>query len=138
MPAKKTTLRKEARQRQPQPAISEEMKAWSTALATETADWPHISQRSFFGFTALYYREKIFALLPRSRNLESANTIAFKIESPATSLRERLRSDGRVGSMQHENARWFTFLISSNADLHEALDWLGQAYEAARKVRKAK
>lgn len=129
---------KKARQRHAQPAISEEMKAWSTALATEAGGWPHVSQCSFFGFTALYRREKIFALLPRSRNLESANTIAFKIKSPATSLRERLRSDGRVGSMQHENACWFTFLISSNADLHEALDWLGQAYEAARKVRKAK
>ena len=127
---------KKARQRHPQPAISEEMKAWSTALATETADWPYISQRSFFGFTALYYREKIFALLPRSRNLESANTIAFKIESPSTSLRERLRTDGRIGSMQHENARWFTFLISSNTDLHDALDWLGNAYDAARRIKK--
>jgi hypothetical protein len=138
MAAKKTTLMKKAGQRHPQPAISEEMKAWSTALVTETADWPYISQRSFFGFTALYHREKIFALLPRSRNLESANTIAFKIESPATSLRERLRSDDRIGSMQHENARWFTFLISSNADLHNALDWLGHSYEAAGKRRKSK
>jgi hypothetical protein len=129
---------KKARQRHAQPAISEEMKAWSTALATETADWPHISQRSFFGFTALYHREKIFALLPRSRNLESANTIAFKLESPATSLRERLLSDGRIGSMQQENARWFTFLISSNADLHDALDWLGNSYEAAGKRKKSK
>lgn len=129
---------KKVRERHAQPAISEEMKAWSTALTDETADWPHLSQRSFFGFTALYRGEKIFALLPRSCNLESANSIAVKIESPAASLRERLRGDGRIGSMQHENARWFTFLISSNADLHDALDWLGQAYEAAGKREKSR
>lgn len=129
---------KKARQRHPQPDISEEMKAWSTALATETADWPHISQRSFFGFTALYRREKIFALLPRSRNIETANTIAFKLESPAPAIRKQLTDDGRIGSFQQENARWFTFLISSNADLHDALDWLGHSYEAARTMRKTK
>lgn len=126
------------RERQGQPGISEEMKAWSTALATETADWPHISQRSFFGFTALYRREKIFALLPRSRNIETANTIAFKLESPAPAIRKQLTDDGRIGSFQQENARWFTFLISSNADLHDALDWLGHSYEAARTMRKTK
>jgi hypothetical protein len=136
--AKKTTLMKKASKRHSQPAISEEMKAWSTALANETADWPHISQRSFFGFTALYHHEKIFALLPRSRNLESANTIAFKLESPAPAVRKQLTDDGRIGSFQQENARWFTFLISSNADLHNALDWLGHAYEAAAKRRKSR
>lgn len=129
---------KKARQRHAQPAISEEMKAWSTALENETADWPQISQRSFFGFTALYRREKIFALLPRSRNIESANTIAFKLELPSAAVRKQLTNDGRIGSFQQENARWFTFLISSNADLHDALDWLGHAYEAARTIRKTK
>lgn len=124
--------------RHPQPAISEEMKAWATALATETADWPRTTQRSFFGFTALYRGDKIFAVLPRSRNLESANTIAFKIESPPVSIRERLGSDPRIGSMQKDNARWHTFLLSSNADLHDALDWLGDAYTAAGKRKKPK
>ena len=66
MPAKKTTFGKKAGQRHPQPAISEEMKAWSAALVTETADWPYISQRSFFGFTALYLpRKDIRAATPQ-------------------------------------------------------------------------
>lgn len=127
---------KNVRERHAQPPISEEMKAWATALAAETADWPHLTQRSFFGFTALYRGKKIFALLPRSRNLESANTIAFKMESPTAALRNLLSNDARIGSMQHENARWFTFLLSSNADLHGALDWLGQAYTAAGQRKK--
>ena len=120
-----------------QPPISEEMKAWATALAAETADWPHLSQRSFFGFTALYRGERIFAMLPRSKNLESANTIAFKIETLPNNLRNRLASDLRIGSMQQENSRWHTFLLSSNTDLHDALDWLGHAYRAAQKVKKS-
>jgi hypothetical protein len=132
------TLKKKPGQRHGQPAISDEMKAWSTALTTETADWPQISQRSFFGFTALYRREKIFALLPRSRNLENANTIAFKLESPSAAVQKQLSNDGRIGSFQQENARWFTFLISSDADLHDALDWLGHACDAARTIRKIK
>lgn len=122
----------------PQPPISEEMKAWATALAAETADWPQLSQRSFFGFTALYRGEKIFAMLPRSKNLESANTIAFKIETPPANLRERLASDRRIGSFEQENARWHSFLLSSNADLHDALDWIGHAYTAGSKRKKSK
>jgi len=121
-----------------QPPISEEMKAWATALATETADWPGLSQRSFFGFTALYRGEKIFAMLPRSRNLESANTIAFKIDTLPTNLRDRLTEDGRIGSIQEGNSTWRTFLLSSNADLHDALDWIGHAYTAAGKRKKSK
>ena len=123
--------------RQPQPAISEEMKAWATALASETAEWPQTTQRSFFGFTALYRGKKMYAALPRSRNLESANTIAFKIEVSSSAIRRRLESDPRVAAMHEGNARWYNFLLSSNADLHDALDWLGHAYTAAGRRKKA-
>ena len=123
--------------RQPQPAISEEMKAWVTALAAETADWPHTTQRSLFGFTALYRGKKMYAALPRSRSLESANTIAFKIEHPSAAIRRRLESDPRVGSMHEGNARWHNFRISSNVDLHDALDWLGHAYTDAGRRKEA-
>src|SRR5260221_6647070 len=45
------------------PKVSEQMKAWSSALEAEVADWPHASTRSFFGFTAVYRKDKIFAAL---------------------------------------------------------------------------
>jgi hypothetical protein len=128
---------KHPRARHGQPAISEEMKAWSTALTAETADWPHLSQRSFFGFTALYRGVKIFALLPRSRNIESANTIAFKFESPSPAVQKQLRGDPRIGSI-HDNAKWTTFLLSFNADLHDAMDWLARSYEAAGRRKKVR
>ena len=128
---------KKVGRRQGQPPISEEMKGWATALAAETSDWPGSTQRSFFGFTALYRGNKIFALLPRSRNLDSANTIAFKLEAPAGAIRRRLESDPRIGSMHEAKGRWYSLLLSSNADLHDALDWLGHAYSAAGRRKKA-
>ena len=79
-----------------QPLISEAMKAWSTALAAETADWPNISQRSFFGFTALYRGDQIFAMLPRSRNIDRTNKIAFRIDAPSTVVQKRVSTDERI------------------------------------------
>ncbi len=61
------------------PKASEQMKAWSSALEAEVADWPHVSTRSFFGFTAVYRKDKIFAALPRTRAWGTANSFAFKL-----------------------------------------------------------
>ena len=120
------------------PCISEEMKAWSAALAGEVGGWPHVSTRSFFGFTAFYRRDRIFALLPRTRGMETANALAFKMEAPASTETARLKKDPRIGSIQRKKARWFSFEIASDADLHEALDWLGRAYEAAGKNKQSR
>jgi hypothetical protein len=118
--------------------VSEQMKAWSSALAAEIADWPGVDARSFFGFTALYRGAYMFGALPRTRSWGTGNGLAFKVESLTPRLRARLEKDGRIGSMQVKNVRWFSFEMSSDSDLHDALDWLGRAYDAARKVRKSK
>jgi hypothetical protein len=119
------------------PAISEQMKAWCAALAGETADWPQVRTRSFFGFTALYRKETMFAVLPRTRGMETANSLAFRIDTPTAKVRVRLEKDTRIGSSKIKKARWFTFELSSDADLHDALDWLGRAYKAAGKNRQS-
>lgn len=113
------------------------MKAWSAALAAEVGGWSQVATRIFFGFTALYRTDKIFAALPRTRGMETANSLAFKLEAPGSALHTRLEKDPRIGSTQMQKARWFTFQISSDADLHDALDWLGRAYEAAGKRKKS-
>lgn len=113
------------------PVASEQMKAWATALAAEITTWPQVSTRVFFGFTALYRRQKIFAILPRTRAMGTPNTLAFKLEFPTRHLRARLSRDSRVGMTRMRAARWQTFELSSDADLHDALDWLGRAYEAS-------
>lgn len=119
------------------PVVSEQMKAWSAALAGEISGWPQVATRSFFGFTALYRKDKIFALLPRTRGMQTANSLAFKIEGPAPAVRARLEEDARIASTRMQKARWFTFELSSDADLHEGLEWLSRAYEAAGKTKKS-
>ena len=118
------------------PKISEEMKAWSAALSTEVAGWPQVTARAFFGFTALYRRDRIFALLPRTRAMETPNSLAFKLEGPGSQVLSELRHDPRVGSTDMQKARWFTFEVTTGADLRDALDWLGRAYERAGKPKK--
>ena len=113
------------------PPISEQMKAWSAALAAEIGDWPQVSQRVFFGFTALYRGKNMFGLLPRTRSIETRNAIAFPIDAPNRAVRARLDSDSRIGSIDRNNTRWFTFELSTDSDLHDALNWLSDAYAAA-------
>ncbi len=115
------------------PAISEQRKAWSAALASETVDWAQVKQRVFFGFIGLYRKDTMFAVLPRTRGMETANALAFRIDSPTAKVRLRLENDPRIGAAEIKKARWFSFEVSSDADLHDALDWLGQAYKAAGK-----
>jgi predicted DNA-binding protein (MmcQ/YjbR family) len=119
------------------PRVSEEMKEWSSAIGREVAGWPIVSTRPFFGFTAFYLTDNIFALLPGTRGMDTANSMVFKLESPTPALRGRLDQDSRVTSTHMGKAHWFTFELSSVADLHGALDWLGRAYEAAWKKRKS-
>ena len=113
------------------------MKAWSTALGSEIVAWPHVSTRSFFGFAALYRIDRIFALLPRTRGMETANSLAFKLDPATRTVRARLDEDPRVASTQMGKMRWFAFELSSDSDLHTALEWLGAAYEAAGKNKKS-
>lgn len=122
------------------PKVSEQMKAWSAALADEVAGWPKVSTRPFFGFTALYRGDKMFAALPRTRGWESATSLAFKLEAPSSVVSARLQKDPRirVWSANVERARWFSFELASDADLHGALDWLGRAYDAAAKGAKGR
>jgi len=117
--------------------VSEEMKAWSSALKAEMAEWPQVTARSSFGLTALYRNEQIFALLPRTRGMETPNSLAFRLDSPSPAMRVRLAKDRRIGSAHMQKARWFTFEMSSDADLHNALGWLGRAYEVACKAQKS-
>ena len=112
------------------------MKGWSAALEGEIGDWPSVQSRAFFGFTAFYRRNKIFALLPRTRGMKMANSLAFKLESATARLLEQLQQDPRVGSTQMQKARWFTFELAADADLHDALSWLDRAHEAAGKTSK--
>ena len=111
--------------------VSEQMKVWSAALAAEAGAWPDVVSRSFFGFTGVYRNDIMFAVLPRTRGMETANALAFRLDAAAPGLRTQLEKDNRIGSAQMQKARWFSFELSSDSDVHDALGWLGRAYEAA-------
>ena len=123
--------------RQKLPPVSDQMKAWSAALAAEVAEWPRATARSFFGFGALYRGDNIFGMLPRTRSFGNGNLLAFRIDDATDRIKARLAKDPHIGRIDQNNSRWFTFELSCDAELHQALDWLGTAYEAASKRRKS-
>jgi len=126
---KKSAALKRTRPRLPK--ITEEMKAWSAALGTEVMTWPGVTTRPMFGLTAVYRARKIFAVLPRTRCMDAPNSIAFKLESAGVRIRARAQRDPHISAFGMQNARWLSFEMNCDADLHPALQWLSRAYEAA-------
>ncbi len=121
--------------------ISEEMKAWSAALQMELRSWPDVTLRPMFGLFGVYRRDKIFAVLPRTRTMDAPNSIGFKIPSSGARLVARARKDVRVHFPEGGHPRWLSFELSSATDLRDAMDWLNQAYEEASpgsEIRKKK
>ena len=114
------------------PRISEEMKAWSAALALELATWPRVASKSFFGYDAFYCGDRIFALLPDKRGLDAPNAITFKLPATESRLLARARRDSRVSLPESKQGAWLTFELNSAKDLKDALEWLLAAYQAAR------
>ena len=119
------------------PPVSEQMKAWSSALAAELLDWPHLTQKTFFGFTALYRGKTMFGALPRTRSFQG-NCVAFRFDHANRAILGRIEKDPRVAAFGKDKKRWFLFELSSDADLHEALDYLTAAFKAARIPKKTK
>jgi hypothetical protein len=112
--------------------VSEQMKAWSAALAAELDDWPAVTTHPMFGFTAFYRGKQIFAVLPRTRGMGGPNSLAFKIPAPTSRTLARLQKEPRIRTTVMHKTRWFAFELSSDSDLKAALDWLSQAYEGAK------
>ena len=120
------------------PPISDQMKAWSAALAAELRDWPQVTQKSFFGFTALYRGKTIFGLLPRTKSVFKPDAVAFRFESLSREVKPLLAKDARIAAFDKKKTRWFTFELSSDSDLHGALYYLGRAFDSARSPKKTK
>ena len=93
------------------PKVSDEMKAWSAALAAEFVGLPDVATRPMFGLTALYLKGKIFAALPRARGMETPNSLAFKLETAKPRVLARAKRDPRVSFTQMQKtsnmmAKW--------------------------------
>jgi TfoX/Sxy family transcriptional regulator of competence genes len=125
-------------QREEIPVVSEQMKAWSTALSAELSEWPEVTLKSFFGFTALYRGKSMFGLLPRTRSIFKGNAVAFRINAASGNLQSRMDKDPRIAAFDKNKARWFTFELCRDRDLHEALEYIAKAFEQAGIRRKKK
>ena len=112
--------------------ISEEMKQWSALLGVELERWPGVATKPMFGFLSFYRGRNIFAALPRTRAMNSANSIIFKLRRATLQDLEKLRRDPRAEVSQKGAAGWQSLEVSLTADLKHALDWLDRAYRAAR------
>ena len=123
-------MRREKRLRPDLPKISEEMKAWSAALAGEVTTWPHVITRPMFGMTALYRGKRIFAVLPRTRCMDFPNSLGLKLKSPNPRMRRVAQRDPPI-RFADIKACWWSFEMTSNDDIRSALEWLSRAYEAA-------
>jgi hypothetical protein len=117
------------RERPKMPPISEEMKQWSAMLKTELIGWPQVKSKPMFGMSGFYRRKKIFAALPVTRGFDTPSSIIFRFDPIPAGLNQRALKEPRITP----GTRWFSFEIQCTGDLRDALWWLDQAYEAAKK-----
>jgi hypothetical protein len=111
------------------PPVSEEMKQWSAMLRTELIGWPQVASRPMFGMSGIYRRKRIFAALPVTRGFDTPSSIIFRFDPMPADLNQRALKEPRITA----GTRWFSFEIQSAEDLRDALWWLNQAYENAKK-----
>jgi hypothetical protein len=102
--------------------VDEEMQRWCALLSDELTTWPQVSTRPFFGMTAFYREEQIFAAVPRTRSLGTERSVLIKL--PGATHRRLVAGSGR-------RAGWVTFELESETDVPEVLVWLGKAYQRA-------
>ena len=111
---------------------SEEGKRFASLLENEVLAWPGANSRPMFGLTGLYHHKKIFAVLPRTRTMDTPNSIAFRLLKRSGKITERMKKDERV-IIPTPEAKWISFIVESETDIHDALQWLAHAYDEAVK-----
>lgn len=112
--------------------VSEEMKQWSALLGAELERWPGVSTKPMFGFVSFYRGRNIFAALPKTRAMNSASSIIFKLHRASPRDLKELRRDPRAKVSGKGMAGWQSLEVASSDDLKHALEWLDRAYRAAR------
>jgi hypothetical protein len=124
-------------------ATSEAMRAWAEALAREVEIWPGVALKHAFGMTLVYRNGVVFAALPRTRSLYEDDAILMKFLTEPPRLAARISADPRfaAGTMEQrrtnqskkrgEGRRWRIFVMHADADVHDACEWLAEAYRLA-------
>jgi len=112
---------------------TEAMKEWSAMLGQEIEKWPKVTAKPMFGMKCYYRGKNVFGALPVTRCIDNENSFMFKIHPLTPALLKKADGDARVSASKALKAmKWTLFEMSSESDLHDALWWLGQAYERAK------
>ena len=123
----------------------EAMRAWAEALAREVEAWPGVTVKRAFGMTLVYRNGVVFGALPRTRALYEEDAILVKFLSEPARLAPRISAEPRfaAGTMEQrrttkskkrgEGRRWRIFVMRADADVHDAIKWLAEAYRLAAK-----
>lgn len=112
--------------------LSEEMKQWCALLRQELESWGQVDVRKMFGMTSFYRRDQIFAAIPATKAFFSPNSIIFKLQEPTAAQQKKLEADARVNLKFGIGRKWYGYELASAADIRGALEWLDQAFQAAR------
>jgi Luciferase len=104
------------------PKVDPEMRRWSALLEEEVATWPGVTTRPMFGLGGYYRDGRIFAAIPRTRAVETPFSLLIKLPGAR---------GARLTTGRGPGAGWITFALESDADIAEALRYLGRAYERA-------
>jgi hypothetical protein len=126
----KRRTKNERRPRPKLPRIPEEMRQWSDLLLREVLNWARVSSRPMFGMTAVYRGNEIFGVLPRTRAMDTAYSVSFKISHRNVALNKLLTADPHIHSSSR-NAKWISFELESGRDLPDAIRWFARAYRLA-------
>jgi hypothetical protein len=128
------SAKKPSRARPRLPRVSEETKRIAALLATEVLTWPGVTSRPMFGLIGLYRTRKSFAVLPRTRAMDLRDSIAFRLPRHSSRIAAELHRDQRIVTPAPD-AKWISFIINSDTDIHDALNWLAMAYREATKKK---
>jgi hypothetical protein len=126
----------ETRPRPMLPRIPEEMRQWSDLLLHEISGWADVSSKPMFGMKAVYQDKAIFGVLPRTRAMDTAYSVSFKIPRRNIALSKSLNADPRI-LLGTREAKWISFELQSGDDLAGAIRWFGRASRLAEKARKS-
>ena len=119
--------------------VDEEMKHRASLLEKEIVGWPEVRTKPMFGMVSFFRKKAIFAAVPRTRTLRSAESIILKFDPPTMALCEKIETEPRISrDAPGPGAGWHAFELASDADIKDALWWLNQAYELAAKWGRGK
>jgi len=133
--------RKKAATKRPRPAFfrpSDEMRRIAAMLGAELESFPDVSIKPMFGLVGYYRDRLIFAALPRTKALGSANSIIFKLNAAPERVLGRARKDPRIVVSEKGMKGWQSLEITSDADIAHAQRWLTEAWRYAVKVKSKK